>query len=349
MIPESFKIDRSVVEEFLALDPDAWERLNADYTARRRIGEACRALTRHAFVEEDPSALEELHDVLTLIYQQDFSGAPVELLGCETQPVLRDIAAILEGAVLAAELDSISEEQISAYPRSGKEYVHWLKRIIGEHPAAGHPFYRDFVPTRATEGDFRFYLAQETNLDPKFDDILAFMQIGAAPDEKMEIAGNYWDEMGNGKPAEVHTAMFAHALDALDVNDDYIRRNLLPEAKASGNLASCLAISRRHYYKSVGFFGVTEYLVPRRFKLVVDRWADIGLPREGIAYHDAHISIDAVHASGWFKNVIAPAVDRDPRVGREIAVGALIRLNSSQRYLDSLLMHLHHDSAAHTS
>ncbi|SES03010.1 Iron-containing redox enzyme [Streptomyces sp. yr375] len=340
MIAEDFTIDRTTLQQLLDADSNRWERLNADYVARKRIGDACRGLAHRAFTDRDETALAELHDTLELVYEQDFRVTPVDRLDRDTQPVLRDIASVLECAALSAELADVDEAQISGYPYAGKEFVHWLKLLVGGHPAARHPFYQEFMPSRVTKETFRFYLAQETNLDPRFDDILSLMQVGASPVEKMEIAENHWDEMGNGKPEEVHTTMFSRALESLDVHVDYVRANLLPEAKISGNLACCLALSRRHYYRSIGFFGVTEYLVPRRFKLVVDRWLELGLPRAGIVYHDAHIKIDAGHASGWFKNVIAPAVDADPRIGREIALGALIRLNSSERYLDSLLKHV---------
>ncbi len=82
---------------------------------------------------------------------------------------------------------------------------------------------------------------------------------------------------------------------------------------------------------------MTEYLAPRRFKHVVKAWKRNGLPEAGIVYHDLHIGIDTVHAKAWLNKVIAPLIDRDPRLGEEIALGAFIRMNSSQRYLDQLL------------
>jgi hypothetical protein len=111
----------------------------------------------------------------------------------------------------------------------------------------------------------------------------------------------------------------------------------LVEARAAGNLSACMALVRRHRYKALGYFGVTEYLTPRRFKHVVAAWKRNELPLAGIEYHQAHIEIDAQHAHGWMQNVIAPMIEEQPSAGREIAMGALIRLNSSQRYLDAIL------------
>ncbi len=94
-----------------------------------------------------------------------------------------------------------------------------------------------------------------------------------------------------------------------------------------------MCLKRRHFYKAIGYFGVTEYMGPHRFKYVVDAWRRNRLPPAGIIYHDLHIGVDAGHALGWMHNVIAPLVDADPAAAAELARGELYRLNSSARYL----------------
>jgi hypothetical protein len=330
-------VDREFVTGLLELTAEEWRDCTGDYVFRAELDAACGRLVTQAYGDGDPVALRRLHDALAVIYDQDFGVTELAKVHCETQPILRDVAARLEQPVLAHELAQVDERQLRDYPADGRAFVHWLKRIIVEHPAGRHELYRSYLLKHATPADYRFFMAQETCLDPRFDDILALMQLGTSGQEKLELAGNYWDEMGNGNPDDVHTRMFAAALDALSIDDAYLSENLLLEARISSNLSAALALSRRHYLKSVGYFAVTEYLVPRRFKCMVAGWRRAGLPDAGIRYHDLHIGIDAVHASGWFKNVVAPLVQRDPATGREIAIGALIRLNSSQRYLDALL------------
>jgi hypothetical protein len=331
---------RDMVEGLTAIDIPQLAELTADYEFRRDLATRCEQLVAAAYEQHDPAAISQLHDTLVFIYEQDFGAPTVEQVDRETQPILRDVAARLEQAVLAHELAAIPPELITDYPTEGRAYVHWLKRIVGDHPASRHPFYNSYLVERASPDCIRFFLAQETNLDPRFDDILALMQVGVTGPEKMEIANNYYDEMGCGIPADVHTAMFADTLRCMRIDPSYVAANLLPEAKISGNLSACLALSRRHYFKATGYFGVTEYLAPRRFRRLTSAWQRLGLPPAGIRYHDLHVGIDAGHAAGWFQNVIAPAVEQDPRVGREIAAGAVIRLNSSQQYLDALQSHL---------
>lgn len=326
----------SLMERLSSMSSDAWQAVNRDYELRARIADECYALARQAHASDGTTAHQVVHDILTTIYQRDFSRPDTAESECETQPVLRDIAAIFEQAMLDYEI-ALVREGATGYPIEGKEFVLWLKRIIASHPASQHPFYRPYLQDHGTREDVRFLLAQETSLDPRFDDILALIQLGTAGSEKIEIAGNYWDEMGNGEASNMHGALFAKALEALDVNDRYISDSLLLEAKLCGNLSAALTLSRRHYFKAIGYFGVTEYLAPRRFRSLIAAWRRLELPAEGIRYHDLHVEVDAGHATGWFKNIIEPAVTRDPRVGRDIALGTLIRLNTSGRYLDALL------------
>lgn len=314
-----------------------WQCANADYELRKMIREDCHNLVHAAYGNNSREALSLVHEILALIYEQDFSSANLRMVNCETQPIFRDIAAILEAGALEFECKLIQKSEIDWYPAQGAKYVQWLKKLISAHKSSKHPLYNQYLAEQASAQDLAFFMAQETSLDPHFDDILSMLQIGLHGVSKMEIANNYYDEMGNGDLDNVHTVLFSKTLKALNVGPDYIKANMLLEAQIAGNLSACLALSRRHYYKAIGYFGVTEYLAPRRFKHVVAAWKRNSLPEEGIKYHDLHIRIDALHAHGWMHNTILPLIDSDPKIGFEVALGAMIRLNSSTRYLDALL------------
>ena len=316
-----------------------WREANRNYEFRSKIADSCYELvdssTKGAVTES------VLHDHLGTIYDLEFGAPNPHSSDCETQPILRDIAAILEEAMLGMEVDN-ARDRLKGYlpfPEDGSGYVRWLKELISDHRAGSHPFYHKHLAEHGTREDIKFLLAQETSLDPRFDDILALIQLGVKDEAKMEIAANYWDEMGNGKLSDVHTVLFSKALNELDVTDKFIDDNYMLEAQLCGNLSAALALSRRHYFKAVGYFGVTEYLAPRRFRNLISAWRRLGLSEDGAHYHDLHISVDAGHANGWFRNVVGPAVEQDPNVGHEIAIGALMRLNTSERYLDALLPH----------
>lgn len=308
-----------------------------DIEQRQPVLEHCLRLEMEAR-RQNKERLDYLHRILATIYDYRFSVPGIELADTDLGPLFADVVSVLEPVMLDLEIEQIDAKAdgLDDLPTEGEAFVDWLKRTLSEHPAGTHPFYRTFLRDEANAESVKVFLAQETTLDPRFDDILALMQVGTSGSEKMEIAKNYFDEMGCGDELGVHTYLFGKALAALGIDDQYLKSALLPESRVSGNLSACLVLNQRHHYKALGYYGVSEYIAPRRFKDLVAGWRRLGLPEEGLAYHDLHIRIDAVHGKAWFDNVIRPLVDRDPRVVKEIAVGALIRLNSSERYLVSL-------------
>ncbi|MCE0490296.1 iron-containing redox enzyme family protein [Pantoea sp. Mb-10] len=324
------------LEEMLTSSAGEWEKINENFKYREMIYQLCLALATDAWEKNKNKSLKEAHRVLEIIYMQDFASAAKLNTEMETQPVLRDIAAILEKFMLRAELKAIDSALLDDMPSDGKSYVKWLKKLIAGHKSNLHPFYNDFLANHATKEHLASYITQESTLDPRFDDILAMMQIGLPVQQKMELANNYYDEMGNGKVELVHSSLFSQAMTALNIDEEFVKQNRLDAALVCGNVSAALALSRRHYFKAVGYYGVTEYMAPRRFKHVVNAWKRNNLPDVGIVYHDLHIVIDAGHANGWFNNVVIPSIDENPDVGIEIAQGALIRLNSSEKYLDQL-------------
>ncbi|MCY9786124.1 iron-containing redox enzyme family protein [Nocardiopsis sp. EMB25] len=339
----SIQTDHTLLDRFVThgaeLTAQDWNLAAADYGTRGRLAEEADALTARAYGDGDPDAQNRVQDLLGAIYEQDFSIPPAERLDHDSQPILRDVAARLENAFLTHEAALVPESALTGYPHTAKEYVRWLEDLVNAHVASRHEFYTSFVEAEATKEDIRFFMVQEGTLDPRFDDILALVQVGTTGVEKMEIAKNYWDEMGNGEHAGVHTTIFAKSHTALGIDSGFIADNTLLEAKVCGNLSSALALSRRHYYKAAGYFGATEYLVPRRFEYLTRAWKELGLPPEGVEYHLLHMEIDVEHGESWFNEVIGPVVERDPRLGREIALGAVLRLNTSARYLDAIVDH----------
>ena len=254
----------------------------------------------------------------------------------EGSVALHAVTSALEQATMAAEDRGIEPGLIDSAPTGGSAYVAWLKRLARQHRSFRHPYYLEFIHDHATGDDLRTYVIQESAVDGRFDDLLAMMQVGTSGKAKMEIAANFWDEMGNGDPASVHTSLFNQIFDVFDIDDREIQSALSANALLSGNLAVLLCRYRRLYPEAVGFLGMTEWLVPLRFRAVVRAWERLGLPEAGIVYHRLHIPVDSHHAAGWFRNVVEPAAG-DEFMRRGIARGAMWRLNSSSRYLDECL------------
>jgi pyrroloquinoline quinone (PQQ) biosynthesis protein C len=327
----------SWISGYFNSDSATCRRLNNDYSIRKALAESTHALASRAYREGDAAALDAATAVLEVIYRHDFALRDLRCADCEVAPIARDMAAILEENYLSCYLKAPGAQDIASPPTDGKEYVRWFKDIIQAHCSSNHQFYEHFLPDIADREHIRFYLAQETNLDPRFDDILAQIQIGHHGVPKMEIAQNYWDEMGNGDSGAVHTSLFQKTLTYLGVDAKYLRANVFAQSIASGNMSACLALYRRHNLRALGYFGTTEYIAPKRFKSLLKAWERNGLDPVFAEYHRLHVSIDAVHGNAWLNNVIAPLVDNNPLAARQVAEGMLLRLSSSSDYLDALL------------
>ncbi|ADI10660.1 hypothetical protein SBI_07540 [Streptomyces bingchenggensis BCW-1] len=279
----------------------------------------------------DPAAFYGQQLLLSRIYA--LSTQLPEGPTAEGSTFVHEVLRLLEQATAAAEDAALEPGALDAAPTEPSAYLSWLKKSAREHRVYKHPYYREFIRDHATADDLRNYVIQESVVDGRFDDLLATMQVGTSGDAKMEIAENFWDEMGNGDPSQVHTHLFNQIFRVFDIPAQELERSLTANALLSGNLAVLLCRYRHLYPEAVGFLGMTEWLAPERFVHVVHAWERLGLPDVGIVYHKLHITVDSRHAAGWFHNVVVPAATSE-RMRRAIARGTLWRLNSSARYLD---------------
>jgi hypothetical protein len=300
-------------------------------TYRARVLDQVKTLNQQASAGAQ-DAFYQQQRLLFRIYQLGLSLAPGEPTA-EGSVVLHEISRLLEAATAEKEDGYISAAVLAQMPTRPAVYVSWLKNLAKTHPVYKHPYYHEFIRDQADREDMRRHMILESVLDSRFDDLLALMQVGTAGEAKMEIARNLWDEMGNGRREEVHSALFEKIFQVFEVSETDLDAALTATAMLTGNLAVMLCRYRHRYPEAVGYLGMTEWLVPDRFVQVVHAWERLGLPEVGIDYHRLHITVDAQHAAGWFHNVVAPAAGSAAmRLG--IARGTLWRLNSSARYLD---------------
>jgi len=326
---------RSVVDEVsrLLTVPAAQVDREAAGAQRDRIVVVLRSLNERAHAG-DLDAFYLQQQLLARIYSL-FTSIP-DGPTAEGSVLIHEVTRLLESATTDAEDAHLTPGLIDEAPEEPREYLSWLKNLARTHRVFKHPYYVEFIQHQATEQDLRAYVIQESVVDSRFDDLLAMMQVGTSGPAKMEIASNFWDEMGNGEPDQVHTELFNRIFEVFDITDDELESGLTASALQSGNLAVLLCRYRQLYPEAIGFLGMTEWLVPDRFTSVVKAWTRLGLPEVGIVYHRLHITVDAQHAAGWFHNVVLPSAT-SPAMRRGMARGVLWRLNSSARYLDERL------------
>jgi hypothetical protein len=175
----------------------------------------------------------------------------------------------------------------------------------------------------------RWFLEQEVAGEAGFDDLVALTQVKLPVQPKLELARNYWDEMGRGRERAMHGPLLGNLARQLGIDGNASR--VVWEANALANLLVALAANRRYAYHAVGALGAIEMTAPGRVGQV-----DAGLARLGIAararrYFSLHAVVDRRHSAAWNAEVIHPLVVGDPRAARAIAEGALLRLEAGAR------------------
>src|SRR5262249_57132904 len=119
-------------------------------------------------------------------------------------------------------------------------------------PGQGDPLF-PWLETTATMREMRWFLTQEVAGEAGFDDLVALAQIKLPIQPKLELARNYWDEMGRGGEPGMHGPMLARVARTLEVD---LTADVVPEALALANLVTAFAVNRRYAYQAIGALGV---------------------------------------------------------------------------------------------
>lgn len=233
----------------------------------------------------------------------------------------RDESAFLEG--LRRRAASCLPPAQSETWHSADAFVAWFEKLEQTGPGQHHPWF-DWLACVAGKSDMLWFLTQEVAGEAGFEDLVAYAQVRLPARAKLEMARNYWDEMGRGKPRAMHGPLLQRMADELDL--DRQREKTVEEALALGNLMVGLALNRAYAYHAIGALGVIELTAPGRAARVVEGMRRLGMPHPVRAYYELHAAIDPHHSRAWNREVIASLVADDPGLARPIAEGALMRL-----------------------
>jgi hypothetical protein len=319
------------------LDGTDFDKIFEEQQTRIQLFSEVATFCNLAYEYDNPYCMSVIQKILFKIYSLHVNIPVPGSKTAESSFILHGVRNLIEKHFLEYEDKQISPSIWQDIPVESHKYTEWLLEIIHNHPAYKHPLYEDYLNKYATLDDLRYFLVQETTIDTRFDDFLALIQLGTDGGIKLEIASNYWDEMGNGDESRMHTVMFSRTMVNLGIDTTGYSDDLTPEALICGNLSLMLSLRRKYFYKAIGYFAATEYMTPRRFKNLLTAWQRNGLKLSDAEYHKEHIRIDAIHANDWLKNVISPLIDKNPDTVFEITRGVLYRLNTSKKYLDMLL------------
>ena len=213
-------------------------------------------------------------------------------------------------------------------PTQADSFVKWFVDLVRVGPGQGDPLF-PWLASEATLAQLRWFLSQEMAGEAGFDDLVALTQLRLPNRVKLEMARNYWDEMGRGKASGMHGPMLAQLGQVLRLTPS--GAGVTWEALALGNLMMALAANRHYTYESVGALGVIELTAPGRANLVNVGLKRLGLCGDARRYYALHATLDVQHSEAWNREVLWPLVEQDPQRARSIAEGALMRLAAGAR------------------
>jgi hypothetical protein len=213
-------------------------------------------------------------------------------------------------------------------PSGVDPFVNWFERLRHVGPGQHDPLF-PWLAEQSTLPEMRWFLGQEMAGEAGFEDLLALTQLKMPIRVKLEMARNYWDEMGRGRKVGMHGPMLDRLAETLSVR--LPMAEIVWESLALGNLMVALAWNRRYAYQAVGALGVIELTAPGRSHHVNAGLRRLGVDLAARKYFAMHATLDIKHSAAWNHEVLRPLVAADARAARAIAEGALMRLRAGER------------------
>jgi hypothetical protein len=221
-------------------------------------------------------------------------------------------------------------------PREPKAFIAWFEALKDNGPGQGDPLF-PWLAARATLADMRWFVEQEAAGEAGFDDLVAMAQVKMPVQAKLELARNYWDEMGRGNAKGMHGPMLDALVQALGVTPQ-IETTLAPSL-ALGNTMAALATNRAYAYHALGALGVIELTAPTRAVHVSEGLRRLKVSAKARHYFDLHAVLDIKHSEAWNREVFASIVAEKPDAAPHIAEGALMRLQCGADCFDAYRRH----------
>src|SRR6185436_15736634 len=138
----------------------------------------------------------------------------------------------LEGVFVEEEREKVRERALRA-PKEPDAFIRWFEELKTSGPGQGDPLF-PWLAESAPLMDMVWFLEQEAVVEAGLDDLVALAQVKMPKQAKLELARNYWNEMGQGHASGMRGPMLARLSEALGLTRDANR--VVWESLALGNL-----------------------------------------------------------------------------------------------------------------
>lgn len=274
----------------------------------------------------DLQPVDQRDELLCLLLIYDLHLANIDRVGPAVRFQHHPAVSELKGRLEAALLSGLPTADI-AKPATAQDAVAAMRRLAG---ASLVPPIYEWIAERADTDRLWTFLAMEGGPDGGFDDLVAIGQVGLAGQPKLEMATNYWDEMGRGNFADVHTELHRTMTVAGGLRS--IPRSELPAAALERlALGSLLATNRWLQPELVGALGLLELQAGPRCRKVSAGLRRLGAPIDMLLFYDEHAVTDPRHGKDWLDHVVAPLA-ATPRWATGMLRGAQWRTETNDRF-----------------
>jgi hypothetical protein len=238
----------------------------------------------------------------------------------------REVKA-LEAEFVERERRGVAARAASA-PHDPDGFIRWYEELRETGPGQDDPLFPWLAET-ASLAEMRWFIVQEIGGEAGFEDLVALTQIRFSTTAKLELARNYWDEMGRGNRKGMHGPLLTDLGTALGVRAAV--DTTVWESLALTNMMVALAANRRYAYQSIGALGVIEMTAPGRAVHVARGLQRLGVSPRASHYFALHAVLDVKHSAAWNREIIHSIIAEEPQAGTAIAEGALLRLSCGER------------------
>lgn len=234
---------------------------------------------------------------------------------------------LVEGEFLERTRKEVSP-RASLAPTDPTAFIAWFEDLKEKGPGQKDPLFR-WLAEECSMEQMKWFLTQEVAGEAGFDDLTAITQVKLPTRPKLELARNYWDEMGRGNPKAMHGPLLESLSRFLDLSPK--PETTVTEALALANTMAGLAANRRYAYHSIGALGVIEMTAPGRSAATSAGLKRLGVGADNRHYFALHAVLDVKHSLAWNAEAIEPLVGLNPLLATAIAEGALMRLACGAR------------------
>ena len=264
---------------------------------------------------DDAAPVDRRDRFLTLLRIHELRLGPVTDQSRHAEhPAVAGLKWRLETAWLA-ELAALSDPVLSRDVVAGMRTLAARDRL---------PEAYDWLARAATWDEVVRFLALEGGPDGGFDDLVAACQLGLAGPPKVELARNYWDELGRGALPAVHTVLHDRLVAAVELPRVPFAAQPV-EALERAALGGLFATNHWLQPEMLGALGLIELQAGPRCRKVLAAFDRLGAPPDAYPFYAEHAEVDPRHGKDWLDNAIVPIVAERPEWAARILRGALWR------------------------